>query len=116
MNWFTTKRRDLLSVYRANEACRFKGTTPMATEDIAPFAPEAILGETSSPKRAAASRRIYGGNLIERARSVIRIWVERQRDRQELLNLLDQDHRIARDMGTTDQELKAWAQKPFWLS
>ena len=87
----------------------------MATDDIAPFAPQAILRETSSPKTTAASRRVFAGNLIERARSVIRIWAERHRDRQELLNLLDKDHRIARDMRTTTQELEAWANKPFWL-
>ena len=87
----------------------------MATEDIAVFTPKAILRETSSAKTTAASRRVFAGNLIERAGSVIRIWVERHRDRQELLNLLDKDHRIARDMRTTTQELEAWANKPFWL-
>jgi hypothetical protein len=87
----------------------------MATDDIAPFAPQAILREASSSKTTGASRRVFAGNLIERARSVIRIWAERHRDRQELLNLLDKDHRIARDMRTTTQELEAWANKPFWL-
>ncbi len=87
----------------------------MATEDIAAFTAEPILRKTKSAKTTAASRAVFTGNLIERAQSVIRIWAGRHRDRQELLNLLDKDHRIARDMGTTEQELRAWAEKPFWL-
>jgi hypothetical protein len=48
-------------------------------------------------------------------RSVIRMWALRHRDRQDVLNLLAQDHRAAADMGTTPEELRTWAQKPFSL-
>ena len=84
-------------------------------EDIAASAPRTILREMASPKATEKACQGFGRSLINRLRSIIRIWVKRHRDRQELLNLLEQDHRIARDMGSTNQDLRAWAQKPFWL-
>ena len=88
----------------------------MAIDDVAAFAPRTILREMASPKATEKAGQGFGRSLINRFRSIIRIWVERHRDRQELLNLLDKDHRIARDMRTTTQELEDWANKPFWLS
>ena len=79
----------------------------MSIDDVAAFAPRTILREMASPKATEKASQGFG--------RIIRIWVERHRDRQELLNLLDKDHRIARDMRTTTQELEAWANKPFWL-
>ena len=83
-------------------------------EDIAASAPRTILGEMASPKETEKANQGFDRSLIKRLRSVIRTWAKRRRDRQELLNLLEQDHRIARDMGSTDHDLRAWAQKPFW--
>ena len=85
-------------------------------EDIAASPPQTILREVASPKATEKANQGFDRSLIliKRLRSVIRIWAERHRDRQELLNLMDQDHRIARDMGSTDQDLRSWAQKPFW--
>jgi hypothetical protein len=57
----------------------------------------------------------YGRRVAGRCLTVIRIWAKRHRDRQDILNLLAQDHRAAADMGTTSENLKTWAQKPFWL-
>jgi uncharacterized protein YjiS (DUF1127 family) len=87
----------------------------MVTDDVAAFAPRTILREMASPQATEKASQGFGRSLINRFRSIIQIWVERHRDRQELLNLLDKDHRIARDMRTTTQELMAWANKPFWL-
>jgi uncharacterized protein YjiS (DUF1127 family) len=84
-------------------------------EDIAASAPRTILREMASPTATEKANQGFDRSLIKRLRSIIRIWAERHRDRQELLNLMDQDHRIARDIGTTDQELRAWARKPFWI-
>jgi hypothetical protein len=47
---------------------------------------------------------------------VVLLWAKRHRDRQDALDYLSQDHRAAADMGATREELKAWAQEPFWLS
>lgn len=87
----------------------------MATENIAAFAPPTILTEIESPKATEEATHGFRGSLIGRLRSTIRIWAQRRRTRQELLNLLDQDPRIAWDMGSADHELRAWAQKPFWI-
>ena len=87
----------------------------MKTDVIAVCAPRTILRGMGSPKATERTRQGFSRSLINRLRSIIRIWAQRHRNRQDLLNLLDQDHRIARDMGTTEEELRAWAQKPFWL-
>jgi uncharacterized protein YjiS (DUF1127 family) len=87
----------------------------MTTDDIAASAPGSILTESGSPTVIQKVKPLLKGSPIGRLRSIIRIWVARHRDRQELLNLLDQDHRIAQDMGTTEHELRAWIRKPFWL-
>ena len=84
-------------------------------EDSAAAAPGTILREMASPRAAEKANQGFDRSLIRRLRSVIRTWAKRHRDRQELLNLLEQDHRIARDMGSTDHDLRAWAQKPFWI-
>jgi len=85
----------------------------MTSEDISrlePFRGEetALVSSTKKPKRHII------GSLIGRFQSTIRVWMTRQRDRQALLNVLDEDHRIAADLGTTEEKLRAWAQKPFW--
>ena len=82
------------------------------TTNIAASAPRTILREMGATGEVTQGSR---SSLINRLRSVIRIWAQRHRNRQDLLNLLDRDYRTAPDMGTTEQELKAWAQKPFWM-
>ena len=91
---------------------RPKNLPRQATETAASAARKTVALFLSLVRTLAQS---YRDRNKKRARSVIRTWAKRHRDRQELLNLLDQDHRIARDMGTTEQELRAWAEKPFWL-
>lgn len=91
---------------------RPKGLGRQATETAASAARKTVALFLSLVRTLAQS---YCDRNEKRARSAIRTWAKRHRDRQELLNLLDQDHRIARDMGATDHELRAWAQKPFWL-
>jgi hypothetical protein len=56
----------------------------MTTDDIAASAPRTILREMASPKATEKASQGFG--------RIIRIWVERHRDRQESLNLLDKDH------------------------
>jgi hypothetical protein len=105
MNWFTTKRH--YQHTETIEACRFKELLLWQPTISQHLRPRTILREMASPKATEKASQGFA--------RIIRIWVERHRDRQELLNLLDKDHRIARDMRTTTQELMAWANKSFWL-
>jgi uncharacterized protein YjiS (DUF1127 family) len=43
-----------------------------------------------------------------------RIWLKRQRDRQELLDYLAMDHRAAKDIGIDRSNVREWAERPFW--
>lgn len=78
------------------------------------LAPSAISNKKESPEAADDAARNHAGRPLSYLRSIIGIWMRRHRDRQALLDLLESDHRIARDILTTTQELMAWAQKPFW--
>jgi uncharacterized protein YjiS (DUF1127 family) len=82
----------------------------MKTDDVAASAPQTILREMGSCKATAQG---FSRSVTNRLRSIIRIWAQRHRNRQDLLDLLDR--RTAGDMGSSEHELKAWAQKPFWL-
>lgn len=84
------------------------------TDDIAASEFGSILTESGSPTVIEKVKPLFRGRPTGRLRSIVRIWVTRHLDRQELLNLLDQDQRIAQDMGTTEHELRAWARKHFW--
>jgi uncharacterized protein YjiS (DUF1127 family) len=86
----------------------------MAADDIAPYSPKAFLQISIWLEEAVASGGSFGRNIVDQFRHVIRIWAERDRDRRQLLDLLESDHRTAGDMGTTAQELEDWARKPFW--
>lgn len=87
----------------------------MTTDDIATSEPRPILTEIRSPALIQKMKPVLSGNPIGRLRSIIRIWVIRYRDRRELAQSIDQDYRIPQDMGTTEQQLRAWIRKPFWL-
>jgi uncharacterized protein YjiS (DUF1127 family) len=87
----------------------------MTTKDIATSAPQIILKKMQSPGVTEEAKQGLRGSPIGRLRSTIQTWAQHRRDRQELLDALDQDHRIAGDIGTTTQELEAWAKEPFWL-
>jgi uncharacterized protein YjiS (DUF1127 family) len=86
----------------------------MTSEDISHLHLEPFLGEAALVSLAKKSKRHIVSNLIDSLQSTIRMWMTRHRDRQALLNVLDEDHRIAADLGTTKEELRTWAQKPFW--
>lgn len=62
--------------------------------------------------RAAAA---FAAELAVQPASQIRVWARRYRERQELLDLLaTDDHRMAADLGSTEDRLRSWASKPFW--
>ena len=116
VNWFTSHcSRDEVYNCRLRQSRSMILRGPPMNEDIAASASQAILREMASPNAAEKASQGFGRSLIKRFRSLIRVWAKRHRDRQELLTLLDQDHRIAQDMGKTEHELRVWAQKPFWI-
>lgn len=79
-------------------------------EDFAPHTP----GFLKNALNAVAIAVAFTGKLAKRSASIFGTWAQRHRDRQQVLDLLAQDHRTAADMGTTEEDLKAEAHKPFW--
>jgi len=45
---------------------------------------------------------------------MVRIWLERRRQRQELLNYITDDHRAVTDLGVSRSGARDWAERPFW--
>ena len=45
---------------------------------------------------------------------VPRIWLRRERERQELLDYLADDYRAAKDIGIDRSNAREWADRPFW--
>jgi uncharacterized protein YjiS (DUF1127 family) len=86
----------------------------VTSEDISRPRLEPFLGEAALVSSTKKPKRHIISDLIGRLQSTIRMWMTRHRDRQALLNVLDEDHRIAADLGTTEEKLRTWAQKPFW--
>jgi len=81
----------------------------VATVDGRPqLAPRVCLGRLW---RSAAA---FAAKLAIQPASQIRVWARRYRERQEFLNLLATDHRIAADLGSTEDNLRSWASRPFW--
>jgi uncharacterized protein YjiS (DUF1127 family) len=115
MNYFTPRCSEYEVSQPEIKANRLEGGPSVTTKDIAACAPRIILKELQSPGVTEQAKEGLRDNLIGRLRSTIRIWAQRRRHRQELVDALDQDHRLARDLGTTTEELEAWAKKPFWL-
>lgn len=81
-----------------------------AIDDLAPSPPEGLRGLRSCRKTTID----VTARLTTRFNGLIRAWVKRRRERQELVDLLAEDHRIAGDMRSTEEELKTWARRPFW--
>jgi hypothetical protein len=78
------------------------GSTPLRPADI------------HQPRSWRSAAVDFARSLAARLNSLIRAWAKRHRDRRELLYLLAEEHRIAADLRSTEEELKAWAHKPFW--
>jgi uncharacterized protein YjiS (DUF1127 family) len=64
------------------------------------------------PARRPISWRVF----FDGASETVRSWIERRRQRQELLDYIAIDHRAAADLGVTGNEARDWAQRPFWRS
>jgi uncharacterized protein YjiS (DUF1127 family) len=41
-------------------------------------------------------------------------WVSRRQQRQELLDYMAMDHRVAADIGVNANDARDWAERPFW--
>ena len=67
--------------------------------------PAAILGA----RRSIPWRAFFNG-----AADIVRNWVRRRRQRQELLAFMAIDHRAAADIGMTSNDACEWAQRPLW--
>jgi uncharacterized protein YjiS (DUF1127 family) len=62
----------------------------------------------------ARSRTFSWRAFCESIAEAPRIWLKRQRDRQELLDYLAMDHRAAKDIGIDRSNVREWAERPFW--
>jgi uncharacterized protein YjiS (DUF1127 family) len=61
-------------------------------------------------ERASIHERTFPADIPDRFWD----WIERWRARRELLEYMATEHRAASDLGTTENEAKTWATKPFW--
>lgn len=43
-----------------------------------------------------------------------RIWLQRRRERRELLDYLAMDHRASKDIGIDWSDAREWMERPFW--
>jgi uncharacterized protein YjiS (DUF1127 family) len=85
---------------------------PMMIEGISTSGPQAALGKRNALRSNEGTS--FRQSWLNRFQYIATIWLARHRTRQELLDFLNQDHRVAQDLGATEDELKAWIQKPFW--
>jgi len=70
---------------------------------------------SSQPAAAAAGRRnVPGRAFVAGAAEMVRIWLERRRQRQELLNHITDDHRAVTDLGVSRSAARDWVERPFW--
>jgi uncharacterized protein YjiS (DUF1127 family) len=51
---------------------------------------------------------------VHAAVDTVRTWPTRRRQRQELLDYMAIDHRIAADIGLSKSDALDWAERPFW--
>jgi uncharacterized protein YjiS (DUF1127 family) len=51
---------------------------------------------------------------FKRAGETVKIWLQRRRERQELLNYIAMDHRAGTDIGMDRSCAREWAERPFW--
>jgi uncharacterized protein YjiS (DUF1127 family) len=68
---------------------------------------ESVSAFAESP---SVSWRAFFKSVVDTARS----WLDRRRERQELLDYLAMDHRAARDIGIDRGNARDWAERPFW--
>ena len=62
-----------------------------------------------------ATRRYFNWRrFFERVMDLARRCRERRRQRQELLDFMEHDHRAAADIGMTSYDARKWAERPFW--
>ena len=68
-----------------------------------PSAP-ALTGRRPVPWRAFLS------DVVE----IVRVWLERRRQRQELMQYMADDHRAVADLRVSLNDARDWASRPFW--
>jgi len=74
--------------------------------------PRYIYGE--SVAAFAESRAIPWRALLDGPLDMLRTWVKRRREREELLRYMTIDHRAASDLGISRESARDWAERPFW--
>jgi uncharacterized protein YjiS (DUF1127 family) len=62
----------------------------------------------------AQHRPISRHQVLRAASDLLRTWIERRRQRQELRNYLAIDHRAPADLGVAGNDARDWADRPFW--
>lgn len=62
----------------------------------------------------AGSRSFSWRTFFKGLSDTLRIFLERRRQRQELLWYLATDHRAAKDIGIDRSDAREWAERPFW--
>lgn len=71
-----------------------------------------LHGESTA---AFAERRWYPSRtFFSSVIDIMRTWIRRRQQRQELLDYMAIDHRAAADIGATGNEAREWAERPFW--
>ena len=59
-------------------------------------------------------RQISWHAFFQSANNLMRTWIRRRQQRQELLDYFTIDHRAAADMGVAADDARDWAERPFW--
>jgi uncharacterized protein YjiS (DUF1127 family) len=71
-----------------------------------------LHGESAA---ALAERRPISWRLFfSRANELVRSWIRRRQQRQELLDYIAIDHRATADLGVAANDARDWAERPFW--
>ena len=52
--------------------------------------------------------------LLHNAADVVRTWLARRQQRQELLDYMAADHRATSDIGISDNDARDFVERPFW--
>jgi len=74
---------------------------------------ESIAAFTES-RSFTGSRSFSWRAFLQRAIGTMRVWRDRQREREELLNYLTMDHRAGTDIRMDRSCAREWAKRPFW--
>jgi uncharacterized protein YjiS (DUF1127 family) len=80
-------------------------------QSVAAFAGRQSAGQSVKPSDASSVswRGLFGFPLV-----MLRTWLQRRRERQELLRYMASDHRATADMGININNARDWAERPFW--